>query len=43
MSNGVILDSEDIKRIIAEKFGVNEKDVVKTQYSYVVKKETIQS
>ncbi len=37
MSNGIILDGDDIKKIIAEKFGVDEKNVVKTQYSYVVK------
>lgn len=38
MSNGIILEPDDIKRIIAEKFGVDEKDVIKTQYSYIVRK-----
>lgn len=39
MSNGIILDADDIKKIIAEKFGVDEKDVIKTQYSYIVRKD----
>lgn len=38
MSEGIILDADDVKRIIAEKFGVDEKDVIKTQYSYIVKR-----
>ena len=33
MSNGIILDADDIKKLIAEKFGVEEKDVIKSQYS----------
>ena len=36
MQNGVILDSDDIKAIIAEKFGVDPKNVIKSQYSYTV-------
>lgn len=39
MSNGIILDADDIKRIIAEKFGVDEAAVIKAQYSYIVKKD----
>ena len=39
MSNGIILDADDIKKILAEKFGVDEKDVIETQYSYIIKKE----
>lgn len=39
MSNGIILDADDIKKILAEKFGVDEKDVIKTQYSYIIKKD----
>lgn len=31
MSEGIILDAEDIKKILAEKFGVDEKDIIKTQ------------
>lgn len=37
MSDGKILDTDDIKRIIAEHYGVDEKDVMKIQYSYVVR------
>ena len=36
MQNGIILDSDDIKAIIAEKFGVDPKNVIKSQYSYTV-------
>ena len=39
MSNGIILDADDIKKILAEKFGVEEKDVIKTQYSWIIKKD----
>ena len=39
MSNGIILDADDIKKILAEKFGVDEKDVIKAQYSYIIKKD----
>lgn len=39
MSNGIILDAEDIKRILAEKFGVDEKDIIKSQYSWIIKKD----
>ena len=40
MSNGIILDADDIRKLIAEKFGVDEKDVIKTQYSWIIKKES---
>lgn len=36
MKNAVVLDADDIKKILAEKFNVNEKDVIKSQYSYTV-------
>lgn len=36
MKKGMILDNEDIKKIIAEKFGVPESNVIKSQYSYTV-------
>ena len=36
MKNAIVLDSNDIKRIIAEKYNVNESDVIKSQYSYTV-------
>lgn len=37
MSNGIILDADDIKKLIAEKFGIEEKDVIKSQYSWIVR------
>lgn len=36
MKNAVVLDAEDIKKLIAEKYGVDEKNVIKSQYSYTV-------
>lgn len=36
MKSAVVLDSNDIKAILAEKFGVPESDVIKSQYSYTV-------
>lgn len=36
MKNAVVLDAEDIKKILADKFEVSEKDVMKSQYSYTV-------
>ena len=39
MSNGIILDADDIRKLIAEKFCVDEKDVIKTQYSWIIKKD----
>lgn len=36
MKKGLILDNEDIKKLIAEKFGVPESNVIKSQYSYTV-------
>ena len=38
MSDGIILDADDIKKLIAEKFGADEKDIIKSQYSWIVKK-----
>ena len=38
MSDGIILDADDIKKILAEKFGVDEKDIIKSQYSWIIKK-----
>lgn len=40
MSEGIILDAEDIKKILAEKFRVDPKDIIKTQYSFIIKKPT---
>ena len=39
MTSGIILDADDIKKLIAEKFGVDEKDIIKSQYSWIVRKE----
>ena len=36
MKNAIVLDAEDIKKLIAEKYGVDEKNVIKSQYSYTV-------
>ncbi len=37
MSDAVILDTEDVKQLIADSYGVDVKDVIRSQYSYVVK------
>lgn len=34
--SAIVLEQSDVKAIIAEKFGVDEKDVIKSQYSYIV-------
>ena len=39
MQNGIILNTEDVKRILAEYFNVDIKNVIKSQYSYTVIKE----
>ena len=39
MTSGIILDADDIKKLIAEKFDVDEKDIIKSQYSWIVRKE----
>ena len=36
MQEGIILDASDVKKIIAEHFGVDESAVIKSQYSYTV-------
>ena len=36
MRKAVVIDSNDIKALLAEKFGVPETDVIKSQYSYTV-------
>lgn len=36
MNKGIILDSNDVKKIIAEYFGVDVSKVIKAQYSYIV-------
>ena len=36
MRNAVVYDPDDIKAILAERHGVDVKDVIKNQYSYTV-------
>lgn len=36
MDNAIVLNTDDIKKIIAEHFQVEEKNVIKSQYSYTV-------
>ena len=36
MRKAIVLDANDIKKILAEKYGVEEKEVIKSQYSYTV-------
>lgn len=36
MRKAVVVDADDIKKILAEKFGVDEKNIIKSQYSYTV-------
>lgn len=36
MKKAIVLDANDIKKILAEKFNVSEKDVIKSQYSFTV-------
>lgn len=38
MYNAIVLEQSDIKKLIAEKYGVDEKDIIKTQYSYIIAK-----
>ena len=36
MKKGMILDANDVKKLIAKYFGVDEANVIKNQYSYTV-------
>ena len=36
MKSGLVLTNDDIKHILAKYFGVNEKNVYKIQYSWIV-------
>lgn len=36
MKPAVVLDTNDINKILAEKFGVPEENIVKSQYTYTV-------
>ena len=43
MESAIVLNAEDVKKIIAEKFHVEESQVIKNQYSYTVKGVTCES
>ena len=36
MRKAIVVDADDVKKILAEKFGVDEKNIIKSQYSYTV-------
>ncbi len=36
MEAGIILDANDIKKILAQHYGVEESKVIKSQYSYTI-------
>ena len=36
MRKAIVVDANDIKKILAERFNVPESDVIKSQYSYTV-------
>ena len=36
MKKAIVLDQDDIKALIAEKYDVPEKNVIRSQYSYTV-------
>ena len=36
MKEAVVIEPDDIKTMLAEKYGVPEKNVIKSQYSYTV-------
>lgn len=36
MKKAIVLDQDDIKAIIAEKYDVSEKNVIRSQHSYTV-------
>lgn len=39
MTEGIILEANDVKKLIAEHYDVPVENVIKAQYSYIVKKE----
>lgn len=36
MKKAIVIDANEIKKILAEKFGVPEANVIKSQYTYTV-------
>lgn len=39
MKEAIVIEQSDIKKLIAKEYGVDEKQVVKAQYSWIVMKE----
>ena len=39
MKPAIVLDQNDVKKLIAEKYGVTETSIIKSQYSYIVVQE----
>ena len=37
MSDAIVLNADDVKKILAERYGVDEKEIIKSQYSYIIK------
>lgn len=36
MRSGIILSSDEVRKILAEHFNVSEDDVIKAKYSYII-------
>jgi len=36
MKKGIVVDANDIKKMLAEKYNVKESSIIKSQYSYTV-------
>ncbi len=36
MKKAIVVEPDDIKEMLAEKYGVSEKNIIKSQYSYTV-------
>lgn len=36
MQNGIVVNQDDIKKILAEHFNVKESQIIKSQYSYFI-------
>ena len=36
MRNAIVLNQKDIKKMLAEHYGVDEKDILNSQYSYTI-------
>lgn len=36
MKKAIVIEPDDIKKILAEKYGVPEKNIIKSQYSYTI-------